>query len=335
MAPGRIKIQRFWTPRIKAIVKDYNELPDKTVAAAVQPLIGRLLAILTNKGEPSKERVMVTFVLEALPHVVSLAPDAVPSLVALVDSETDDKVREFAAWILGELVVTEPHESPLSEVRALMERLRDDPSEKVAAFARDYHDQVQALQARLQSEAEQVQELARAFISAVDEHVQAMVGRADEISRVALDLDYREAAIRKESVERMIRDFKQRNEQAERELRDAREQHGRQYPTFERAVRDAWDRWVAQRSEREALIRKVHCILRIQSKIFLIISYILDKGQANAQLSREDFAEISERTDYTESEIVGILERLVDDELIPNLLTGGEDQQKPGGSDAE
>ena len=69
------------------------------------------------------------------------------------------------------------------------------------------------------------------------------------------------------------------------------------------------------RGKQEDIIRKVHCILRIQSKIYKIITYIKQSSDGKIDLKG-----LQKETDYSEVEIINILKQLVNEEIIPNFM---------------
>ena len=78
--------------------------------------------------------------------------------------------------------------------------------------------------------------------------------------------------------------------------------------------------WKKARDDKENLIRQVHCIIRIQSKIYKIISFIQTKSET-ADISIDDL-KLETDGKWSNSEIIETLKKLVDEEIVPNLFLG-------------
>ncbi len=92
-------------------------------------------------------------------------------------------------------------------------------------------------------------------------------------------------------------------------------------PAFKGESVDIIRNWREKRGEKENLIQRVECIIRIQSKIYNIIQFILTKNP-NEEIDINQITELTKATGrpYSEKEVVEILQQLVDEEIVPNFM---------------
>ncbi|MHA1732947.1 MAG: hypothetical protein ACTSU5_13455 [Promethearchaeota archaeon] len=328
--PDMIRIPRAWSPRIRRIAEQYNNIRDKNDENALRPVLGELLEILSDPSLDTRERVMSTFVLEQV-NLAGLEEWVAREVVERYPDEENPKVREFMLYFIGKVLLREAFLPLIEKYEDFFAEIARDGSNNVQAFAREFLDDVAELRQRIELEREKVEKELKKFKELVDSSIKKMIADADAISKDALMLDYKKAALVKEKMERRIRDFSKKNERLEEKIRRAREDSSRKYGTFKNASVEVLEKWKHERSEREALIKKVHCILRIQSKIFLIISYIQKKDKQ--EFSEEDIQAIQAETNYSERDIMNILEKLVDEEVIPNFFPSKREEEKMEGED--
>jgi hypothetical protein len=119
-----------------------------------------------------------------------------------------------------------------------------------------------------------------------------------------------------------IHQFTNLNEQAEEKIRSFIRNQVNENPIFEGEFEEELSRWKNIRAEKEDLIRQVHCIIRIQSKIFKIVQFIKARGDQK-EISIEELKLQTEgglRGIWSDEEIIDTLEKLVEEEIIPNLF---------------
>jgi hypothetical protein len=116
-------------------------------------------------------------------------------------------------------------------------------------------------------------------------------------------------------MEKDIRKFKDANEKQETNIVEKINAKVSEIPAFKFESNEILRQYKEKRGKQEDIIRKVHCILRIQSKIYKIITFIKQTGDGNI-----DIKKLQQETDYTESEIINILKQLVNEEIIPNFM---------------
>ncbi|GAB4308705.1 MAG: hypothetical protein Kow0069_07230 [Promethearchaeota archaeon] len=313
-----IKVARFWTKRVKDLVKTYNDLSHKHDPAEVQPVLQSLLELLGDRSADPKERVMVTFVLEEIRAFGPLTGWVVDSLVDVLDAEQNPNVREFVTWVLGKIVVGERDLDLANRVKPTLESALKDPNDRVVSFAKEALADIEDLRREFERQERQLQVNLAEFEKVVEEAVADVVRRANEISRIALSLGFKEAATEKERIERKIRRFNRNNESLESKVLKSRQKLGEGLVGFDKASEPLVRRWKETRTEREDLVRKVHCILRIQSKIYKIYAFVQSRG-TNEPLTEQELEEIQAQTQYSKEDVLKILEELVEEEMKPAL----------------
>ena len=155
----------------------------------------------------------------------------------------------------------------------------------------------------------------------IEKKLQVMKTRGDEISKDALELGYKAAADRHDEMKKRIKDFNVFNQKEEEEILALEQKLILQIPAFKGESADIIRYWREKRGEKEDLIRRVECIIRIQSKIFNIIQFILTV-KPNEEINLSKITDITKATGrpYTEKEVIEILQQLVDEEIVPNFM---------------
>ncbi len=313
-----LKIEKLWSPRAKALAKAFNIDMEQKNPEGAYLQVQKIIEIFKDPKEDPKDRVSVCFVLERLPNLAPFAEDLLKTILQILQQEKDPHLLEFSLWFLGNLVerVLAP-----SEFGSLKEQLQAIPESQWQINPR-CRDLIQDILQKMGEKSKRLAELegtfkekAKLLQETISTKIGEMVQEGETLSKDALALDYAAAASRREEMEQRIRGFKESNDKREAEIKRVISDIFQNLPEFQGREGELFSQWQSERGIREGLIRKVHCILRIQSKIFLIIKYIDEAGSDNVSLS-----DIKAKTDYSEADIKEILGQLVKEEIIPHLV---------------
>ncbi len=327
-----LKIEKLWTPRAKVLAKAFNTDMEQKNPEGAYLQVQKLIEIFKDPREDPKDRVSICFVLERLPNLAPFAEDLLKDILQILAQDKDPHLLEFSLWFLENLVerVIAP-----SEFGLIKERLQGIPetqwkiNPRCQDLMKDLLQKMAEKSKRLADLEGTFKEKAQLLQDKIKLKIGEMVQQAENLSKDALGLDYAAAANRREEMEHRIRAFKEDNDKRETEIKQVISDIIQNLPEFQGREGDLFSQWQSERGIREGLIRKVHCILRIQSKIFLIIKYIEEAGSENISLS-----DIKAKTDYSEADIKEILGQLVNEEIIPHLVldrvTHEADTEKKG-----
>ncbi len=313
-----LKIEKLWTPRAKALAKAFNTDMEQKNPEGAYLQVQKIIEIFKDPHEDPKDRVSVCFVLERLPNLAPFAEDLLKTIIEILHKEKDPHLLEFSLWFLGNLV--ERVMAP-SEFGQIKEQLQGIPSSqwqinpRCEDLIKDILQKMAEKSKRLADLEGAFQEKAKLLQDTIKAKIGEMVQEAESLSKDALGLDYAAAASRREEMEQRIRGFKEINDRREADIKKVISDIIQTLPDFQGREGEVFSQWQSERGIREGLIRKVHCILRIQSKIFLIIKYIEEAGSDNISLS-----DMKAKTDYSEADIKEILGQLVKEEIIPHLV---------------
>jgi len=316
-----IKIERFWDEKIQNIIGDINDSLKRMEIDSVQNKISTLFNLL--KGDyDSKTRVSLLFVLEKIAQFEPFFNNIINFIVELLEDEQDSHVKEFAVYILGNLALERPNLALITRTLPIFIKFCEDSSELVRTSAEDIKNRLNHVKETKIKEREVIQDLLNDLIEVIDKKLEDMNNRASKISRDALNLDYEAAHDNQEKIVEIIHKFTDLNEKSEGDIKSFIKKQVEENPVYEGEFEEAFSRWKNMRAEKEDLIRQVHCILRIQGKIYKIIQYIKSRG------NQEDFSiqDLKNQTEgglrgiWSNEEIIETLEKLVDEEIIPNLF---------------
>ena len=313
-----LKIEKLWAPRAKALAKAFNNDIEQNNPEGAYLHVQKLIAILKNPEENPKERVSVCFILERLPNLAPYVDDLLRIILQILQQDKDPHLLEFSLWFLGSLIekiLTPTEFGVIKETLQAIPQSQWKINPRCTELIKEILEKIEEKSKRLADLECIFKEKAEFLQNAIKNKIGEMVQEADALSKDALALDYASAAKLREEMERRIREFKENNDKREAEIKGLISGIIKNLPEFQGREADIFSQWQSERSIREGLIRKVHCILRIQSKIFLIIKYIEETGSDNISMS-----DIKAKTDYSEADIKEILTQLVKEEIIPHLV---------------
>jgi len=203
----------------------------------------------------------------------------------------------------------------------VMIKFLNDDSEQVKTLASDFHSQFEVYLKEKQGIDDQIKQSRTELMDLIEKKLQVMKVRGDEISKDALELGYKAAADRYDEMKNRIKEFNLNNQNEEQEILALEQKLITQIPAFKGESADIIRYWREKRGEKEDLIRRVECIIRIQSKIFNIIQFILTI-KPNEETSISKITDITKATGrpYTEKEVIEILQQLVNEEIVPNFM---------------
>lgn len=317
----KIKTERFWTPELKELIKDINEYFKRM---EIEPIHGKLKTLFTmlKESEDSKTRVSLCFVLEQVAHYDPFFAEIVEFLMELLKDAKDEHVKEFAVYILGNLVLEKPNLSLITQTLPVFIEFCKDSSDHVRVCAEEMKDRLAKVKETKEKEQEVIDSLLNSLTDFTNQKITEMNDRASEISKQALNLDYEAAFFNQEEMVKRIHEFSDTNQEAEEAIRKFIKEQVNDNPVFEGEFKEAFQYWKDVRAEKEDLIRQVHCIIRIQGKIFKIIEYIKNRGEEGS-ISIEDLKQQTKggmKGEWSDTEIIDTLEKLVEEEIIPNLF---------------
>jgi hypothetical protein len=201
-----------------------------------------------------------------------------------------------------------------------MKSLSDD-SEQVKNLANDLHTRFKEFIKEKQGIDDQIKTCRTQMKEIIDQKLEDMRVRSDLVSKEALGLNYQSAFAKQEEMKLKIKQFNEENQKLEDQILALENELIVKLPAFKGEDADLIRYWREKRGEKEDLVRRIECIIRIQSKIFNIIRFILSI-QPNQKVDLSQITEITKATGrpYSEKEVVEILKQLVDEEIIPNFM---------------
>ncbi len=317
----KIKIERFWDEKVRNIVKDINDSLKRMEIDSIHPKLNELFNFIKS-NEDSKTRVSLCFTLEKIAQFDPFYNTIINFLIKLLDHEQDVHVKEFAVYILGNLVLEKPNLALITHTLPLFVKFCQDSSEHVRASAEDIKNRLNHMKETKIKEKEIISSLLADLKDLIEKKSDEINIRAGDISKQALNLDYESAFNNQDNMVEAIHKFSELNDLAEEEIKNLIRNQVNENPIYEGEFEQEFSRWKKIRAEKEDLIRQVHCIIRIQSKIFKIVQYIKSRGD-NKDISIEELKLQTEgglRGIWSDEEIIETLEKLVQEEIIPNLF---------------
>ncbi|MHA1820558.1 MAG: HEAT repeat domain-containing protein [Promethearchaeota archaeon] len=310
-----IKIERFWPKEIKVKAEKLTKFLEKMDFEHAKEYLGELLDILKDPTKDGRSRVSICFIIEQLVHIDPFIDMMVDTLMEVLKDEKDSHVREFSVWALGRIVEESRSLDLIKLTMPIFVKFCNDQSEQVKNFAMDFKSRLDDFIEEKKDLDQKIKENLRKLSGLVESRIDDMIERANKLAKEALELDYKAAFERRKEMEEKIREFKEINAVSEDEILSYEQQLIDEVPAFKGEARPIIQHWRELRGEKEALIRRVHCILRIQGKIYRIITHI--KSRSDGKI---DIKALKEETEYSDQEIIEILKKLVDEEIIPNFM---------------
>ncbi|MHA1340951.1 MAG: hypothetical protein ACTSRZ_13280 [Promethearchaeota archaeon] len=310
-----IKIERYWPDDIKKNVKQLSKSLERKDFSAAKEYLSYILSILKDKKRDGKSRVSVCFIIDQLKGIDPFIDPMVDALMETLQDEKDAHVKEFSVWALGQIVQENLNMDLIRQTMPIFVKFCNDASIHVKKFAEDIKERLDTYIEEKKNLDEKIKKMLAELRVLIEERINEMINRAKELSKEALQLDYRAAFERRAEMEEKIRKFKQLNAEAEDEILAYRDKLAESIPAIKGESRELIQHWRDIRGEKEALIRRVHCILRIQGKIYKIIVHIQNRSDGQIDINK-----LKEETEYSDQEIIEILKKLVDEEIIPNFM---------------
>ncbi|MHA1148231.1 MAG: hypothetical protein ACTSR8_08295 [Promethearchaeota archaeon] len=318
----KIKIEKFWDNKTKSLIEGINDSLKRMEIDPIYDKLEQLFETLKNPENDSKVRVSLCFTLETLAQFEPFHDIILNFLMELLEQEKDAHVKEFAVYILGNIVLDNPNLSLITQTLPIFLKFCKDSSEYVRTCAEDIKNRLNHVKESKIKEQEIIESLRNDLRIFIDERIENLNNLASNISKKALSLDYEAAFKNQEEMIREIYKFSTINDQAETEIREFIREQIKKNPIAEGEFKQDFNFWKETRAQKEDLIRQIHCIIRIQSKIFNIIQYIRARGES-------DFFTIEElkqqtkgglRGEWKDEEIIETLEKLVEEEIIPTFF---------------
>ncbi len=318
-----IKIERFWEKKVKDVIKNANDSIKKGDVDSINVQLNDIFNLVKDTSLNSQIRVSLCFALEKLANFEQIFNEVVEFFINLLENEEDVHVKEFSVFILGNLVIKEMNLKLITKTLPIFINFCQDSSEHVKAAALDIRSKLDSLKEIKTKEKETIEGLKEEFSDFIEEKIRNMEFRANEISSEALSLDYEGAFKSQDEMIKKIHLFSDKNEELENEISKKINEISKKHPIFQGEYKKIYSRWKTVRDNKENLIRQVHCIIRIQSKIYKIITFIQTKTGAEG-ITIEDIRKhtIGGRGSWSDLEIIETLKRLVDEEIVPNLFLG-------------
>lgn len=311
----KINIERYWPNDIRDIAKELSNDLEKMDFQGALSKLNKLLDILKDPSRDGKSRVSVTFIIDQIKMIDPFVDPMVKVLKDVLKDEKDEHVKEFTVWALGEIVQESRNLDLIKETMPIFIKFCSDTSDHVKNFAINITDRLNIFIEQKKHLDEKIKQLLEKLNILIQDRISEMNERAKQLSKEALALDYKAAFERRTEMEGKIKEFKDKNAESEDEIIAYQNQLIRDEPAFKGESKDLINHWREIRGEKEALIRRVHCILRIQGKIYRIITHIKNKSDGKI-----DINELKEETQYSDHEIIEILKKLVDEEILPNFM---------------
>jgi hypothetical protein len=316
-----IKAQRFWSKFLRTKVASANKALKSKNFLILEEILEDIIELLKDQEAHWKDRVAICFILEQMALIDPLTENIIDALNDVLKTETDVHVKEFAVWALGKIVEESQSLTLIKETIPTIVKFLNDDSEQVKAFASELHERLNEFLKERSEIDDQIKGCAVELTNLINERLLDMKNRSDDISRDALGLDYQAANDRREEMNERIRVFNETNQEQEDEILAKEKILVDKIKAFRGESREIIKNWRIKRGEKEDLIRRVECILRIQSKIYGIISFIVSKTPDN-EIKLDEITELTKQTGrpYSEKEVVEILQQLVDEDIVPTFM---------------
>ncbi|MHA1291586.1 MAG: hypothetical protein ACTSQJ_02830 [Promethearchaeota archaeon] len=317
----KIKIEKFWDNKIKNIVNDINDSLKRMEIEPVHEKLNDIFDLISSNAD-SKMRVSLCFVLEKIAQYEPFYNKIINFFIDLLKNEKNSHVKEFSVYILGNLVLNNPNLALITRTLPIFVKFCEDSSEYVRASAEDIRSRLNSVKESKIKEKEIIQLLLDDLSDFIDEKLEDMNIRANNIVKDALSLDYEAAFNTQEMMVKKIHLFSDQNQKAESEIKSFISKQKSENPIYEGEFKEVYARWKEKRAEKENLIRQIHCVIRIQARIFKIIQYIKTKGKSE----RISIDELKEQTKgslrgvWSDEEIIETLEKLVEEEIVPTFF---------------
>jgi hypothetical protein len=302
-------------------VENANKALKSKNITKLEEILDEFITLLKNSNADWKDRVAICFILEQMAAIDPLSQKIIQSLINVLSDEKDAHVKEFAVWALGKIVQTSESLELIRKTMPVIIKFLNDDSEQVKTLATDFHSQFSVYLKEKEGIDQQIQHSRSDLKDLIEKKLQVMKDRGDEISKDALNLGYKAASDRQDEMKNRIKKFNEDNQKEENEILALDQKLINQIPAFKGESADLIRYWREKRGEKEDLIRRIECIIRIQSKIFNIIQFIMSvKPDEKIDLSKiTDITKATGRP-YTEKEVIEILQQLVDEEIVPNFM---------------
>ncbi len=317
----KIKVEKFWDTKTTELVENINDSLKRMEIDSVNRYLDQLFDLLKNPTLDVQVRISLFFAIEKIAQFEPFYEKTVEFLIAILGAEQNTHVKEFSVYILGNLVLNRPNLALITRTLPIFLKFCKDSSEYVRKCAEDVKNRLDQVKETKLKEKEIILSLKEGLKAFIEKRIQEMNDRANIISKEALKLDYQSAFSLQEQMVDKIRSFSLVNDKAEDEVKDYIKTQVRDNPIFEGEFKEELSFWKAKRAEKEDLVRQVHCIIRIQAKIFKIIEYIRNKSEKDS-ISIEELKKQTTgglKGEWSDAEIIETLEKLVDEEIIPNL----------------
>lgn len=316
-----IKAQRFWSKELRNKVDLANQAIKIRNLTELESIVNELISLLKNPKIDWKDRVAICFILEQIAAIEPLLKKIIDALKNVLANELDPHVKEFTVWALGKIVEDHHTLELIKEIMPTIIQFLSDDSDQVKKLATEYHTRLQEFIKVHENASQQIDALRQEFMQMVEQKLIEMKSRSDLISNDALKLNYKSAFDLQQEMKERIKQFNVDNQKIEDELNLKKEKYIENIPEFSGTADEILRYWRTQRGEKEDLVRRIECIIRIQSKIFMIIKFILSQnlGQKINLDELKDLTSLTGRP-YSEKEIIEILQQLVQEEIIPNFM---------------
>jgi hypothetical protein len=316
-----IKSQRFWSKELRKKVEDANFAIKTRNRTELERIVDELVVFLKNELADWKDRVAICFILEQIAAIDPISAKIIEALKAVLNDEKDPHVREFAVWALGKIVEERHTLDLIKETLPVIVHFLSDDSEQVKRLAEEYHSRLTEYLREQEGASKQINEYREQLLSLVEQKLAQMKAEGDAISKDALGLNYQTAFEKQQEMKKRIQDYNAHNQILEDELQAEKQKIVDKFPEFQSVGDEILRHWRTQRGEKEDLIRRVDCILRIQSKIFTIIRFIISRTP-DGKIDLDELKSLTALTGrpYSEKEIVEILQQLVDEEIVPTFM---------------
>lgn len=320
----KLKIEKFWDPKTREIVEDINDCFRRLEIDPIFKYLDELfdkIAQIRDIMDP-QIRVSLLFIIEKIAQFDPFFDKIVNFLIALLDKEENAHVKEFAVYILGNLVLNKPNLALITRTLPIFVKFCKDSSEYVRTCATDIKNRLDKVKETKIKESRIIEDLREKLKKFINEKLADIEARSSALSKEALNLDYESAFNKQDSIVEKIHHFSELNDKIGAEIKEFVKKQKAENPILEGEFQEEITYWKNKRAEKEDLIRQIHCIIRIQGKIFKIIQYVKSKGEKGA-ISIEDLKRQTEgglKGEWSNQEIIETLEKLVDEEIVPNFL---------------
>ena len=316
-----LKAQRFWSKSLKEKINRANEALKTKNFTELNYIVEDLIELLQDIDGNWKDRVAICFILEQMAEIDPLVDEIVDGLMKVLDGEQDPHVKEFAVWALGKIVEDSQSLDLIKFTMPTLVKFLNDDSDQVKTFASELHSRLNGFIKDKETIDDQIREYCDELTDLIEKKLSDMKKRCDVISRDALGLDYATAHRRQDEFVKKIEEFNTLNDKQEEEVIELENKLIGQMAAFKGESRGIIRDWRKSRGAKEDLIRRVHCIIRIQSKIWGIIEFINSRTSKEG-IELDDITKLTKKTGrpYSETEVVEILQKLVDEEIVPNFM---------------